>query len=105
MIPVEESDEQPLPTGRSSFTTVPQVGTFVRRAGSDAQAGELIVEAGTALAPHHLGALAAAGVTDVVVYRRPRVAVISTGSELVAPGLPWRPDGSTNPTRWRWPRW
>ncbi|WP_290717240.1 molybdopterin molybdotransferase MoeA, partial [Gordonia sp. UBA7599] len=92
VIPVEESDEQPVADGTVvTFTTVPQVGTFVRRAGSDAQAGELIVEAGTALAPHHLGALAAAGVTDVVVYRRPRVAVISTGSELVAPGLPLAP--------------
>ena len=62
VIPVEESDEQPVADGTVvTFTTVPQVGTFVRRAGSDAQAGELIVEAGTALALHHLGALAAAG--------------------------------------------
>jgi molybdopterin molybdotransferase len=92
VIPVEESDEQPAADGTVvTFTTVPQAGAFIRRAGSDAQAGELIVEPGTALAPHHLGALAAAGVTDVVVYRRPRVAVISTGSELVAPGLPLAP--------------
>lgn len=92
VIPVEQSDEQPGGDGTVvAFTTVPRAGAFVRLAGSDARAGELIVDTGAVLAPHHLGALAAAGVTDVVVYRRPRVAVISTGSELVAPGLPLAP--------------
>lgn len=92
VIPVEESDERPAADGTVvTFTTVPRAGAFVRRAGSDAKAGELIVDAGTVLAPHHLGALAAAGVTEVVVHRPPRVAVISTGSELVAPGTPLAP--------------
>jgi molybdopterin molybdotransferase len=57
-------------------------GTFVRVTGSDLLLGAPIVAAGAALTPAVLGALASAGVTRVELVRRPRVLVVSTGSEL-----------------------
>jgi molybdopterin molybdotransferase len=62
------------------------VGEYVRERGSDVAAGDLLVPAGLRLASRHLAALAAAGLTDVEVRRRMRIAVITTGSELTAPG-------------------
>ncbi|MFF2273920.1 molybdopterin molybdotransferase MoeA [Agromyces sp. NPDC058136] len=67
-------------------TVAPAVGANVRRAGEDAAAGEPAVAAGVELGPWQLSAIASAGRDQVVVRRMPRVAVISTGSELVAPG-------------------
>ncbi len=61
-------------------------GDFVREAGSDVGPGEVLLPDGTVLAPHHLAAVAACGVARVRVVARPRVAVVSTGSELVGPG-------------------
>lgn len=63
-------------------------GAHVRRRGDDAVRGDLLLDAGVVLGPLQLAAAAAAGVAEVVVGRVPRVAVISTGSELVAPGQP-----------------
>ncbi|MFJ4232353.1 gephyrin-like molybdotransferase Glp [Cellulosimicrobium cellulans] len=62
------------------------VGDFVREAGSDVRPGGVLLPDGTVLAPHHLAAVAACGVGSVRVVARPRVAVLSTGSELVGPG-------------------
>lgn len=83
VVPVEVSAEA---DGEVRFDGAASVGDFVRRAGEDVAAGEVVVGAGTVLAPRHLGALAAAGVGEVRVAGRPRVAVLSTGSELVASG-------------------
>ncbi len=58
----------------------------IRPRGGDLRAGEDVVRAGTRLGPAQLGALAAAGVAEVAVARRPRAAVLSTGSELRRPG-------------------
>ncbi|GAA5206986.1 gephyrin-like molybdotransferase Glp [Microbacterium kyungheense] len=66
------------------------VGAHVRRAGEDARRGAEVLPAGVLLGPLQAAAAAAAGVAEVVVARRPRVAVISTGTELVAPGQPLR---------------
>src|SRR5919206_82290 len=59
-----------------------------RPRGGDVRSGDLVVDAGTRLAPTHLGALAAAGVGEVVCARRPRAAVLTTGTELRRPGEP-----------------
>ena len=61
-------------------------GAYVRDVGSDLRAGDLLLPAGLRLVSRHLAALAAAGITSVEVESRVRIAVISTGSELVAPG-------------------
>jgi molybdopterin molybdotransferase len=65
---------------------VVEQGANVRPAGGDTGAGETVVEAGARLEARHLAALAAAGVPEVRVARRPRAAVVVTGSELRAPG-------------------
>ncbi|MFD9129413.1 gephyrin-like molybdotransferase Glp [Kitasatospora sp. NPDC059571] len=61
-------------------------GAHIRRRGSDVAAGERVLEAGTVLGPTQIGLLAAIGRGTVRVRRRPRVVVLSTGSELVQPG-------------------
>lgn len=60
----------------------------IRRAGADISAGAVVLGAGTLLGPRQLAALASAGTSHVEVAPRPRVAIVSTGSELVAPGTP-----------------
>jgi molybdopterin molybdotransferase len=60
--------------------------TNVRPRGGDVVRGTVVVAAGTPLGPAQLGALAAAGIARVRVARRPRVAVLATGSELRPPG-------------------
>ncbi|MBI3553083.1 MAG: molybdopterin molybdotransferase MoeA [Elusimicrobia bacterium] len=66
-------------------------GDFVRRAGTDFAKGQLVADARTVLEPRHLMALAALGVSRVAVRRRPKVAVLATGKELVAPERHPRP--------------
>jgi molybdopterin molybdotransferase len=63
-----------------------RVGAHVRPRGGDARSGDVVVEAGRVLGPAQLGALAAAGVSEVVCALRPRAAVVVTGSELKQPG-------------------
>ena len=65
-------------------------GTYVRPKGGDARAGDVVVDAGVLLGAAQIGALGAAGVGVVEVSRRPRVAVLATGSELARPGDPLR---------------
>ena len=67
------------------------LGTSIRRRGEDLPAGGPVVAAGTVLTPRHIGLLAAAGHASVAAHPRPRVAVVSTGAELVAPGEPVQP--------------
>jgi molybdopterin molybdotransferase len=62
------------------------VGAHIRRRGEDVTTGQMVLEAGTRLGPGQLGLLAAVGRDRVVVRPRPRVVVVSTGSELVEPG-------------------
>ena len=66
-------------------------GQFVSYAGSDIARGEALLRAGTVIGSREIGMLAACGIAEVSVARRPRVAVISTGDELVQPGKPLRP--------------
>ena len=61
-------------------------GAFIRRRGSDVRTGDVVLAAGERLGPYALAAASAAGVDRLEVRRRPRVAVVSTGSELVPPG-------------------
>jgi len=66
-------------------------GQFVSFAGSDIARGETLLHAGTAIGSREIGMLAACGIAEVPVARAVRVAVISTGDELVQPGEPLRP--------------
>ena len=65
---------------------MPRPGENIRRAGEDMLQGEEILPIGTRLSPQHLGLAASAGVAELSVYRRLRVAVFASGDELVMPG-------------------
>ena len=88
VVPIELVDE------RGDVVAVPGnvvQGDNVRRRGGDLQSGDAVVESGVRLGAARIGALAAAGVMSVRCTRRPRVAVIVTGSELRSPGEPLEP--------------
>jgi len=68
-------------------------GQFIAFAGSDIARGETVVRAGQLITSREIGILAAVGRASVDVYRKPRVAIISTGDEIVAPGDSMRPGG------------
>jgi len=68
-------------------------GQFVSYAGSDIARGETLLRKGTHIGSREIGMLAACGLAAVEVVRRPRVAVLSTGDELIAPGEELRPGG------------
>jgi molybdopterin molybdotransferase len=79
--------EDTAPAGETSVEIVVPVvaGTAVRASGGDVAAGTEVFAAGERLGSHHLGVLAAVGVVQPVVRRRPRVALLSTGDEVVPP--------------------
>ncbi|GIG20810.1 molybdopterin molybdenumtransferase MoeA [Cellulomonas chitinilytica] len=85
IVPVEVTDAG---TTTVEIRAAAPVGAHVRRAGEDAVAGDLVVAAGTLLGAAHVSALASVSAATVRVHRRPRVAVVSTGDELVTPGSP-----------------
>ncbi|MYR07087.1 molybdopterin molybdenumtransferase MoeA [Gordonia sp. SID5947] len=85
VVPVEATDGA---VDEVAIATSVPPGKHIRRAGSDIEAGETAIPAGTRLGPPQVGLLAALGVTEVSVRPRLRVVVLSTGSELVTPGEP-----------------
>ncbi len=64
----------------------PRPGQWIRRRGEDVRAGSVVLAAGTRLAPQALGLAATVGAATLAVVRRPRVALFSTGDELIMPG-------------------
>ena len=85
----EDAEEE---GGRVTLTAVPPVGRFIRPAGFDIPAGGVVMRAGQAITARSLGLLATAGIAQVRIRRRPRVAILSTGDELVEVGRPVGPD-------------
>ena len=72
--------------GQVRIHTVPPVGQWIRRAGEDITRGAVVLSAGTRLTPAELGLAASIGLHELQVACRPRVALFSTGDELVMPG-------------------
>lgn len=68
-----------------------KLGAHIRRAGEDIQKGQTIFEAGHRFGPVDIALLASLGIAELSVRRRLKVAVLSTGDELVAPGQPLPP--------------
>ncbi|HXD69208.1 MAG TPA: gephyrin-like molybdotransferase Glp [Gaiellales bacterium] len=87
VVPVEVAREE---EGRL-VADPPQVGAHIRERGGDVGEGDLVGAAGRRLTPALLAAISATGVGTVTVARRPRVAVLATGSELVRVGRPLEP--------------
>jgi molybdopterin molybdotransferase len=88
VVPVEMTDGA---TDVVEIRDAPAQGTHLRKAGEDIAAGSVALRAGSPLGAAQLGLAAAVGITTLPVRRRPHVLVLSTGSELVAPGQPLRP--------------
>jgi putative molybdopterin biosynthesis protein len=84
VVMIEHTD--PDEAGEIQIRRAPAPGQFVSFAGSDMARGETVLRRATVLGSRELAMLAACGIAEVCVYRKPRVAVISTGDELVAPG-------------------
>ena len=85
VVPVEQTRRE---NGRVEILTAPDLQANVRFAGDDVRAGELVLGAGTALGAAELGVLASLGRPEAICGRRARLAVITTGDELVEPGRP-----------------
>ncbi|GAB2462921.1 molybdopterin molybdotransferase MoeA [Comamonas humi] len=83
---VMQEDTAAQPDGAVAFNAVPTAGQNVRRAGEDITRGAEILAAGTRLTPAELGQAASVGRAQLLVARRPRVALLSTGDELIMPG-------------------
>jgi molybdopterin molybdotransferase len=83
---VMQEDTQALEDGRVRIQRVPAQGQWIRRSGEDVRQGSVVLAAGDRLTAASLGLAASIGCDKLVVARRPRVALFSTGDELVMPG-------------------
>lgn len=93
VIPLEATDFKDRPSGSSipptvSFKTSVQAGANVRPRGMDARAGDVVLQKGRILKPQDLGVLAMLGIASVEVHKKPRVALFSSGDELVDVNAP-----------------
>ena len=82
------------------ISQAPAEGQHIRRAGEDVSEGDVLIEDGTVLGPRHLGLLAAVGRGTVLSRPRPRVVILSTGSELREPGTPLGHDSVYDGNSW-----
>ena len=89
VVMVEETERGP---GDSVRVMTPVYPTqHVGRRASDISSGQALLSPGDLLTPSRIGALAAVGTSHVAVYGRPRIAILSTGNEIVEPGQPLQP--------------
>jgi len=103
---VEIATGAPLPSGADAVVMVEETardsaaiaihatakaGQHIGRKAADIASGDVVIRSGDLLTPSRVGALAAVGATDALVYARPRVALVSTGNEVISPGTPLPP--------------
>lgn len=83
---VMQEDTESLPEGQVRVLRAPQPGQWIRRSGEDVARGDVVLRTGTRLSPAEMGLAASIGLAHLSVAARPRVALFSTGDELVMPG-------------------
>jgi molybdopterin molybdotransferase len=83
---VMQEDCAVQPDGNVQVLSTPLPGQWIRRAGEDVTRGAVVLSKGQRLTPAELGLAASIGMSQLIVARRPRVALFSTGDELVMPG-------------------
>jgi molybdopterin molybdotransferase len=88
MVMIEDTDEV---DGMLEIKTSVSPGNYIRPVGEDIEAGQLVLPRGTLLKPAEIGLLAMIGRTEVRVYPAPRIAVMSTGDEIIEPGQKLQP--------------
>ncbi|HET7416800.1 MAG TPA: gephyrin-like molybdotransferase Glp [Solirubrobacterales bacterium] len=88
VLPVEDAHEE---NGQMLPARPVQTGENIRRAGEDVEAGQTLIAAGQQIRAPEVGVLAAVGVAEIECARRPRVAILGSGDELVPPGQPLGP--------------
>ena len=96
VVPFEDTDEMERRAAGTPLSEVAiryqvSVGDDIRPAGQDVRKGECVLQAGTMLRPSEIGVLASLGYDAVSVFRRPVVAILATGNELLEPGAPYQP--------------
>ncbi len=84
---VMQENTAPAEEGRVRILTPPSPGQWIRRRGEDVRRGSTVLARGTRLTPQALGLAAGVGAASLQLVRRPRVALFSTGDELVMPGV------------------
>ena len=87
VVPVEDTEESGLGV---TFLHPVRLGQNIRRAGEDMASGSLVSESGSRIRPAEIGMAAVVGRAHLRAHPRPRVAILSTGDELVEPGQPLR---------------
>jgi molybdopterin molybdotransferase len=96
VIPVEDTDFDSREAGTAapatvSFTKLVKTGGNVRPRGTDMKKGDIVLKKGRALKPQDMGLLASLGAANVEVFKRPRIALLSSGDELLEVGTPLEP--------------
>ncbi len=98
VVPFEETDEplrevnkRPQKGGTVRVLKAANVAANIRFRAEDVRAGNVVIPAGRVVRASEVGVLASMGVSDVTVYRRPVVAILSTGDEITEPGQPLLP--------------